>query len=67
MTNGCSHVMSYDMPHPLLQDPKEYLPFLNELQKLPLHYQRYKIDMHLQRYRKALANISLCGEITKIS
>ena len=45
-----------------VQDPKEYLPFLSELRKLPLHYQRYRIDRHLRRYSKALKHISKCGE-----
>ena len=44
------------------KDPKEYLPFLNELRRLPLHYQRYRIDRHLRRFDKALQHISKCGE-----
>ena len=44
------------------KDPKEYLPFLNELRKLPLHYQRYRIDRYLHRFDKALQHISRCGE-----
>lgn len=43
------------------KDPKEYLPFLNELQRLPVDYQRYKIDVYLKRYEKALQHISKCG------
>jgi elongator complex protein 1 len=39
-------------------DPKEYLPFLNELRKLPLLYCRFKIDKYLKRYDKALNSIS---------
>ena len=50
----------------MTQDPKEYLPFLNNLRKLPASYQRYRIDLHLHRYRKALTHISQCGEITEI-
>ena len=54
-------------PHiPILQDPKEYLPFLNELRRLPGSYQKYKIDLHLRRYHKALQHISQCGEITRV-
>ncbi len=45
----------------LLQDPKEYLPFLNDLRKMQTHYQHYTIDKHLKRYNSALKNISLCG------
>lgn len=44
------------------QDPKEYVPFLNELNKLELNYRRFKIDLHLGRHEKALRNISLCGK-----
>ena len=44
------------------KDPKEYLPFLNKLRKLPLHYQRYRIDRHLRRFDKALPHISKCGK-----
>lgn len=44
------------------KDPKEYLPFLNELRKLPLHYQRYRIDRYLRRFDKALQHISKCGK-----
>ena len=41
------------------KDPKEYLPFLNELKELqPLNYRKYKIDLHLKRYVKALKNLS---------
>ena len=40
------------------KDPKEYLPFLNELKRLtPPAYRRYKIDLHLKRYKSALKNI----------
>lgn len=44
------------------KDPKEYLPFLNNLSKLEKYYQRYTIDMHLERYEKALINISQAGD-----
>ncbi|KAK2514103.1 elongator complex protein 1 [Columba livia] len=43
------------------KDPKEYLPFLNTLQKMEANYQRYTIDRHLKRYTKALAHLSKCG------
>ena len=45
-----------------LQDPKEYLPFLNELKKLSPYYRQYRIDVHLRRYERALVNISQCGQ-----
>ncbi|XP_018425490.1 PREDICTED: elongator complex protein 1 [Nanorana parkeri] len=43
------------------KDPKEYLPFLNTLQKMESNYQRYTIDKHLKRYKKALEHLSKCG------
>ncbi|NXA41013.1 ELP1 protein, partial [Eudromia elegans] len=43
------------------KDPKEYLPFLNTLQKMETNYQRYTIDRHLKRYAKALGHLSKCG------
>ena len=42
------------------QDPKEYLPLLNELKKLPIYYQHFRIDCILRRYPRALDNISKC-------
>ncbi len=57
----------YDLPLAVMvaeksqKDPKEYLPFLNELNRLPCDYQRYKIDCHLKRFKKALEHISKCG------
>ena len=43
-------------------DPKEYLPFLNELKSLEENFKRYKIDLYLKRYSEALKNISKCPE-----
>lgn len=40
------------------KDPKEFVPFLNELRKLPEQYQKYKIDLHLKRYDTALEHLS---------
>jgi elongator complex protein 1 len=41
------------------KDPKEYLPFLNELKMLPQggEYRKYRIDLYLKRYRSALDHI----------
>lgn len=44
------------------KDPKEYLPFLNELKQLDESYRKFKIDCHLKRYHKALKHIVNCGE-----
>ncbi|KAI9311999.1 IKI3 family-domain-containing protein [Dichotomocladium elegans] len=43
-------------------DPREYLPFLQELQKLDKFYQRFRIDDHLKRYDSALRNLSRAGD-----
>lgn len=51
----------------ILQDPKEYLPFLNMLKSLEQNYQRYTIDKHLKRYRKALQHLSKCGQWKTVS
>lgn len=44
------------------RDPKEYIPFLEELRQMPENYQRYTIDMHLKRYASALLHLSKCGD-----
>lgn len=43
------------------KDPKEYLPFLNELKSFEENYRKYRIDNHLKRYEKALTHIVKCG------
>ncbi|XP_046821517.1 elongator complex protein 1 isoform X2 [Vespa crabro] len=40
------------------KDPKEYIPFLNNLKKLDGNFMKYSIDIHLKRYESALNNIS---------
>ncbi|XP_058175381.1 elongator complex protein 1 [Anopheles ziemanni] len=42
------------------KDPKEYLPFLNELKRYDEHYRKFRIDCHLKRYNRALDHISRC-------
>ncbi|XP_071964263.1 elongator complex protein 1-like [Antedon mediterranea] len=44
------------------KDPKEYLPFLNNLKNLEANYRMYSIDKHLGRFSKALDHISKCPE-----
>ncbi|KAL0073450.1 IKI3 family-domain-containing protein [Phycomyces blakesleeanus] len=44
------------------KDPREYLPFLQELQSLEKYYQRFRIDDHLKRHDKALRDLSLAGD-----
>lgn len=43
------------------KDPKEYIPFLNELNGFEENYRKYKIDHHLKRFDKALEHIVKCG------
>ncbi|KAI8909371.1 IKI3 family-domain-containing protein [Powellomyces hirtus] len=58
----------YDFPLTLMvaqhsqKDPREYLPFLSELQKLEQNYQRFRIDDHLGKRDKALGHLSVAGE-----
>ncbi|XP_052205428.1 elongator complex protein 1 [Diospyros lotus] len=44
------------------QDPKEFLPFLQELQNMPTLLMHYNIDLKLQRYENALRNIIMAGD-----
>lgn len=48
------------------KDPKEYVPFLNELNKLNPSYAKYKIDCYLKRFPKAIKHIAeLCNDESK--
>uniref|UniRef100_A0A182Q7Y2 Elongator complex protein 1 n=1 Tax=Anopheles farauti TaxID=69004 RepID=A0A182Q7Y2_9DIPT len=40
------------------KDPKEYLPFLNELKRMDENYRKFRIDCHLKRYERALGHIA---------
>jgi len=44
-----------------LQDPKEYIPFLNDLRKLEPTYQKFTIDKHLKKFESALKHLNECG------
>jgi elongator complex protein 1 len=44
-----------------LKDPKEYIPFLNDLRKLEPTYQKFTIDKHLKKYESALKHLKDCG------
>ncbi|KAN0047501.1 hypothetical protein ACTA71_001883 [Dictyostelium dimigraforme] len=44
------------------KDPKEYITFLQELQKMEKFYQRYSIDKYLSRWELALYNLSRAGK-----
>jgi elongator complex protein 1 len=54
----------YDFPLVLMvaqhsqKDPREYLSFLEELNKHEINYRKFKIDNHLEKYPKALANLA---------
>jgi elongator complex protein 1 len=43
------------------KDPKEYLPFIGQLEKLPVALRCHAIDMHLQRYASALNHLAKAG------
>ncbi|XP_017083892.2 putative elongator complex protein 1 [Drosophila eugracilis] len=44
------------------KDPKEFLPYLNELKALPTDYCKFRIDDHLKKYDSALSHLAACGE-----
>ncbi|KAH6585500.1 hypothetical protein BASA50_001109 [Batrachochytrium salamandrivorans] len=44
------------------KDPREYLPFLSTLQKMPMYLQRFNIDDHLARHVSAVHNLSKAGD-----
>jgi elongator complex protein 1 len=54
------------------RDPREYLPFIQDLHKLPELRRKFQIDDHLARHAKALGHLQtmdafeeLCGYTTK--
>lgn len=48
------------------KDPKEYLPFLQTLQREPLLRRQYAIDDHLGRYHKALKHLCDLSAFDKV-
>ncbi|KAE7996819.1 hypothetical protein FH972_001508 [Carpinus fangiana] len=44
------------------RDPKEFLPFLQELEQMPVVLMRYNIDLRLHRFAKALKHIVFAGD-----
>lgn len=44
------------------RDPKEFLPFLQDLERMPAHFMRYNIDLKLRRFEKALKHIVSAGD-----
>lgn len=43
------------------KDPKEFLPFLQDLERMPPVLMRYNIDLRLRRYESALKNLASAG------
>ena len=39
------------------RDPREYMPFLQDLHSMPVHKRQYSIDNHLKNYSKALGSL----------
>ncbi|XP_047162968.1 elongator complex protein 1 isoform X1 [Vigna umbellata] len=44
------------------KDPKEFLPFLQELERLPTQLMQYNIDLKLKRFEKALRHLVSAGD-----
>ncbi|XP_027365775.1 elongator complex protein 1 isoform X2 [Abrus precatorius] len=44
------------------KDPKEFLPFLQELERMPAPLMQYNIDLRLKRFEQALRHISSAGD-----
>lgn len=44
------------------RDPKEFLPFLQELERMPALLMQYNIDLKLKRYENALRHIVSSGD-----
>ncbi|XP_061372397.1 elongator complex protein 1 isoform X2 [Gastrolobium bilobum] len=44
------------------KDPKEFLPFLQELERMPTLLMQYNIDLRLKRFEKALRHIASAGD-----
>lgn len=44
------------------RDPREYMPFLQNLQSLPELRRKYTIDNHLKKYARALDSLHALGE-----
>lgn len=48
----------------MIQDPREYLPFLQGLEHINPTRRKFKIDDHLSRYAKALVSLVELGDET---
>ncbi|KAL0540979.1 hypothetical protein IC582_021005 [Cucumis melo] len=44
------------------RDPKEFIPYLQELEKMPFPLMCYNVDLRLSRFEKALKHIVSAGE-----
>lgn len=47
--------------HKSQKDPKEYVPMLDELNKMEENYKRFTINKHLKRFDRAVESLVLCG------
>lgn len=43
------------------KDPKEYVPMLDEFNKMEENYKRFNINKHLKRFDRAVESLALCG------
>ena len=48
------------------RDPKEYLPFLRNLQRMSVLRRQYSIDNHLGRFKKALRHLCDLGALDEV-
>lgn len=42
-------------------DPKEYVPYLNQLREMDADYMKFTIDKSLKKYPSALSHLANCG------
>ncbi|KAA0192735.1 hypothetical protein HAZT_HAZT001903 [Hyalella azteca] len=45
------------------KDPKEFLPFLNNLKKMETNYMKYSINVYLKRYKEAFRSLRETGSL----
>lgn len=67
LINWVTEINLFQLTSLFFQDPKEYLPFLNNLRKMEMNFQRYSIDKYLKRFTKAIQHLSLCSKLKNLS
>lgn len=45
-------------------DPKEYVPYLNELREMDPNYMKFAIDKNFKKYASALTHLAQCNQST---